>query len=379
MDDKGPKELVDHGFDSDFSPERIKAFCDIFTPVDVVQEYVYSIHDDDNTLDMKRGEFYPEILRSIASYKRAIANAYDVQPVQCHPNFGCNGCIDTIQIAMKLREVKRNIDPDKEGGMLVATPTYFRNYNSSTSKDIRMLKVPLLMPDWSVNLDTFLEKLKTVHPTVVFLVTPNNPTGIAIPDDIIISIIENAPDDVLVVMDRTLVNITSEVSTKVLINRFPDKQLAIMHSLSKYVGMSHLRSGFTIYSNEELAEEIRPLLPLGLGVEGAIKATLLLNAYGPLMPSEQVINNIKISKRILESYCNEYGRFSCTNFVGNYCLLILPDDISSQQLVNDLEDIGIYIMGGHSFPEPRNDVVRFHMGGKPEYMARTVEALNRLY
>jgi histidinol-phosphate/aromatic aminotransferase/cobyric acid decarboxylase-like protein len=375
---KKQKVLVDKGFDSDFSIERIKKFHEIFTDEDEMQEFVYKIHEEDNTLDMKRGEFYPEILRCIVSMKRAIADAYKITPLQCHPNFGSNGSIDTILAAMKIREVNRKINPEHEGGMLVATPTYFRNYNSSAAKQIKMVKVPLKMPDWNFNLDLFLEKMVEKKPTVIFLVTPNNPTGLEIPDDAIVKVIENANEDTLVVMDRTLVNIKPEISTVELLSSYKHKNLAILHSFSKYRGMSHLRVGFAVYSNEKIAEEIRPHLPLGLGVEGAIKATYMLK-NGPITPSDKIIYNIKESKKILVDFCEQSGKFSCTDFVGNYCLLILPDNISSEQLVLSLEQKGIYVMGGTEAPDSQNNVVRIHTGGKPEFMMRTVEAMNELF
>lgn len=372
--------LVDPGFDSDFDLDRIEEICTVFGSEDRFQELVYKIHAESNALDMKRGEFYPEILRAIKSMKAAIAKAYGVDPKQCHPNFGCNGSIDTILTAMKLREISQGVASDREGGMLVATPTYFRNYNSSEAKQIRMVQVPLLEPSWQVDLPQFLELMTKRQPTVVFLVTPNNPTGIALSDDAILQILESCPDKTLVVMDRTLVNIDSEISTEELLASFQHKQLAILHSCSKYCGLSHLRTGYAIYSNVDLAEEMRPHLPLGLGLEGALKATRLLLKHGPLRPTNKVLEYVRSSKSTLVDFCSR-SRFGCTDFVGNYCLLLLPNDLDSETVVRDVKAKGIYVMGGHEFPDKdvRRDVVRLHTGGKPEFMQRTVETLESLY
>ena len=372
------KELVDNGFDSDFSEQRIDEICSLFGSEVELQEYIDRIHLEDNAIDMKRGEFYPEILRGIISMKRALSMAYGIDPGHAHPNFGCNGSIDTIMTAMKLREVNRGINPAKEGGMLVATPTYFRNYNSCSAKQVRMVKVPVRQPDWSFDLDGMLNAMAEFNPTVVFLVTPNNPTGIAIPDSDILTMLDAAPEDTLIVMDRTLVNINAQIATVDLLKMFGHKQLAILHSFSKYSGMSHLRTGFALYSNCNLADEIKPHLPLGLGLEGCIKATRILLKDGPIQPNQGILDNIRGSKEILENFCQRSGRFSCTDFAGNYCLLILPRDITPQQVVQSLLEEGIYIMGGHDFPEPVDGVVRLHTGGRPEYMEMTVRALEKL-
>jgi histidinol-phosphate/aromatic aminotransferase/cobyric acid decarboxylase-like protein len=257
----------------------------------------------------------------------------------------------------------------------VATPTYFRNYNSCASKQMRMVAIPLRNTDWQLDVDPFLDALTKQKPTVLFLVTPNNPTGLPIPNDMIFQIIEAAPDDVLVVIDRTLVNLTTEVETAELLQRFKHKQLVVMHSLSKYAGMSHLRIGYALYSQIAVAEEIRPLLPLGLGVEGAVKATRLLVAQGPLRPQPRVIENIRRSKQVLDGFCAQHDAFECTDFVANYCVMRLPARLNAPDLVGRLASQGLYVMGGNEFPEVRADLIRIHTGGRPEYMERLVEAL----
>lgn len=372
------KTLIDTGFDSDYSITRINEFSNIFASEEALQEFVYRIHDEDNTLDMKRGEFYPEILRCILSFKRAISSIYDIDEAQCHPNFGCNGCIDTILMAMKLREINRKIDTETEGGMLVSTPTYFRNYASAHAKQIKIIKVPLKKTDWEIDIDLFLKKLTTSRPTVVFLVTPNNPSGIAIKDSHICQIIEEAPDETLVVIDRTLVNINDQITTKALLKTYSHKQLVILHSFSKYRGLSHLRVGCALYSNINVAREIQPHLPLGLGVEGLIKATKYLKEDGIIKPTQSILNNVKSSKEILKLFCKEYNDFSFTDFSGNYCLLLLPSRMTSTYVVEKLKKDGIYVMGGLDFPEPIDSVLRLHTGGKPEFMQITVNALKKI-
>ncbi len=372
------QELIDAGFNSEFSTERIDEICRFFSSEDDLQALVNRFHADDQAIDMKRGEFYPEILRAVMSLKLAISRVYDINPQQIHPNFGCNGCIDTLMMAIKLREVRDHVDSAAGGGMLVATPTYFRNYNSCVSKKLRMIKVPLRKPDYAFDVDAMVEHVKRERPTVVWLVTPNNPTGVAIADADITNILDTAPDDTIIAIDRTLVNIRPEIATRDLIQRYSHKQLVIMHSFSKYAGMSHLRVGFALFSNAELAEEVRPLLPLGLGVEGAVKSARLLNAQKAMKPSASIVSNIVGNKSILDAFCSSCPTYQCTDFVGNYCLLTLPQGMKSQPVDQHLRKAGIYVMPGCELPEPQDDVLRIHTGGAPELMLRTTEILKRL-
>src|SRR5882724_12693163 len=95
------KILVDKGFDADFSWERINEFCDLFTKDELIQERVYQMHERDNALDLKRGEFYPELLRALISLKRSLSAIYGIDVAQIQPNFGSNGSIDTVLAAVK--------------------------------------------------------------------------------------------------------------------------------------------------------------------------------------------------------------------------------------------------------------------------------------
>lgn len=384
-------DLIDRGFDTPFSAERLERLCGCMGDEEQLQALVDEFHEEDHAIDMKRGEFYPEILRGIAGLKDAAAKAYGVTTAQVHPNFGSNGNIDTILTAIKLAEVKNGIGvpivengvvlPNKTatlGGVLMVSPTYFRNYNSCESKQLRLILVPLRTSDWQINTDAFIDRTARDKPSAVWLVTPNNPTGIPIPDQDLLRIIEATPDDTAIVIDRTLVNIRPEIETVALLKKFSSKRLVVLHSFSKYAAMSHLRVGIALYSQIGFADEVKGLLPLGLGVEGAIKAARLL-AVGPLRPSESVCRNIAESRAALQSFCSKHPSFRMTDFVANYVMLEVPPGMDSAWVVNELRVRGVIAMGGEDFPQDRRPgMLRLHAGGPPQYMLRTVEALSAI-
>ncbi len=370
---KNNEPLLDKGFDKDYDNKTIQQFGKLFISKNRIQKFVNKLHIENRTIDIKRGEFYPEILRSTQTLKNTIAKKYLVSPEQCHPNFGSNGSIDTILMGIKLREIKKNINK----GILVSTPTYFRNYNSALSKNLKLIKVPL-KADWNVNTNAFIKQSNNRTPTGIFIVTPNNPTGIPIPDEDLIKIITNVPKSSIIVIDRTLANIKKEISTRELLKSFKDKDLVILHSFSKYFGMSHLRIGFAIYSNIQFAKEIEPLLPLGIGIEGAVKGINILRNKSDFSPSKQVTQNIIKNKKILSSFCLHNSNFDITDFSGNYCLLILKDNLNSEKIVKLLEKSGLYVMSGLDFPEPNNSVIRLHTGGDPNYMLQLTKLLEKI-
>jgi histidinol-phosphate/aromatic aminotransferase/cobyric acid decarboxylase-like protein len=399
---KPEKILVDKGFDADFSWDRINELCKLFSDDDLLQSYVYKMHEHDKALDLKRGEFYPELLRSIISIKRSVSSLYGIDVTQVQPNFGSNGSIDTILSAVKVEESKRLNQwantmtqrlhntvstfrnktssestfaeletllqqEQRQGGALFTSPTYFRNYNSASAKNLTVNLVPLT-ESYQIDTQAFVDVMLQSKPSIVFLVTPNNPTGLPIPDHDLLCILDKLPQDSWALIDRTLVNTKPEISSRDLLHRYADKNVVILHSFSKYRGMSHHRIGVALYSNPVMANVVQPHLPLGIGLEGCLKANRIVLQDGGIFPSEHIISNIKENNALLRSFVTDFPDFDFTDFSGNYCLVMLPRLLSSQNACNLLYQRGLYVMGGHEFPEPNQSLLRLHTGGPPKYI-----------
>src|SRR3954469_18154348 len=95
------KVLVDKGFDSEFGWSRIDELCRLFTKDEVLQDFIYEMHESDNAIDLKRGEFYPELLRAVISLKRSLSEIFGIDVAHVQPNYGSNGSIDTVLAAVK--------------------------------------------------------------------------------------------------------------------------------------------------------------------------------------------------------------------------------------------------------------------------------------
>ena len=147
---------------------------------------------------------------------------------------------------------------------------------------------------------------------------------------LLFKILDSAPEDLNVAIDRTCANIEPEVSTKVLLKKYPHKRLVIFHSFSKYYGMSHLRIGFSVFSNVDLGEEVNRYLPFGLNLEALLKATHILSTQGELKPSDGILNNIRANKRLMNDFLNRYPDYSCTDFKSNSGVFFLPTHINSR-------------------------------------------------
>jgi len=364
------KGLFEKGFDEDLPREKLERILELFPTPEKVTDLLLQLRDADGFTDMKRGELYPEIIGGVTRLRRTIAGVYGVDTIQAHPNFSCNGCIDTFLSFIQRLE----LTDSRRNGLLVTTPTYFRYYHKVEALRMRMLGVAD-NPDHSYPKERVLQALRDERPSCFFVVTPNNPTGVPISDEDLIELLDQVPDDVYVAIDRTCANIEPEISTKALLERYPHKNVVVFHSFSKYYGMSHSRIGFSLFSNPAMASEVNRYLPFGLNLEALLTATYILITEGELRPSERILGHIRQNREIMADFLSRHGDYACTDFKSNYALLFLPERVSSRRFYEQLMKRGIFVMPGHDFPDPSDRFVRIHTGGEPRFLQQMLDLI----
>src|SRR5690625_5866659 len=88
---------------------------------------------------------------------------------------------------------------------------------------------------------------------IIWLCSPNNPTGSLIEQKSLESFLTNCPDDVLVVIDEAYIDYAkNEINTLKLLNNHSN--LVILRTFSKVYGLAGLRIGYGIRSEEHTSE-----------------------------------------------------------------------------------------------------------------------------
>jgi histidinol-phosphate aminotransferase len=103
---------------------------------------------------------------------------------------------------------------------------------------------------WDLDVGAMGRAVEVARPNVVFVASPNNPTGNRMSDDRVAAVLE-AARDALVVVDEAYVDFAGE-SLRTWRSRFPN--LAILRTLSK-VGLAALRIGW-IEADEGLVRQL---------------------------------------------------------------------------------------------------------------------------
>ena len=151
-----------------------------------------------------------------------------------------NGSDQIIDLAFR---VFCNPGEDKA---LTFTPTYGMYQVSADINNVELIKLAL-NKDFQIKKEGLKALFKNPSIKLLFLCSPNNPTGNCINKEDILFLAENFSG--VVVIDEAYIDFSSKPSTIQLINSFPN--LIVVQTLSKAWGLAGARIGIA-YSNPEL-------------------------------------------------------------------------------------------------------------------------------
>lgn len=234
--------------------------------------------------------------------------------------------------------------------ILALEPTFseYRKIASYLQRDYIGLK-----PNKNLSLDKgkLLTAIQRNNPKVIFLCTPNNPTGEVLDQDFIKSILENT--DSIIALDEAYIEFSSANNLN-LLNSYDN--LVIMRTLSKAYGLASLRVGYGL-AKENLIESLNSCrMPYNISGISAYIATKAIRSIDVEKYKQLLINEKYRLLKKFKALGIEYLE-SSSNFV-----LFKLENINP--LYEQLVAQGIYI---RKFKENElSNYLRFSVGTKEE-------------
>ncbi len=179
-----------------------------------------------------------------------------------------NGSDEIIQLIMTAIAAPGRV-------VLTAEPGFVMYGILARTLGLEYAAIPL-KEDFSLDTDAMLEAIRSRAPAVVFIASPNNPTGNRFAPDAIRAIIEAAPG--LVVIDEAYF-IFSGQGVMPWLGQY--EHLLVMRTLSK-LGLAGLRVGFLAGTPDWLAELEKIRLPYNINVLSQQSADFFLGQYDEL-------------------------------------------------------------------------------------------------
>jgi histidinol-phosphate aminotransferase len=157
-------------------------------------------------------------------------------------------------ISILLTALARPRSPAVQPVLLAPTPTFVMYRVTARAHGWKPVEVPL-DAGWDLDAAAMRRAVEMTRPNVVFVASPNNPTGNRMSEDRLMALLEcvaAAPADTLVVFDEAYVDYAAGGSLRAWRRRYPN--LAILRTLSK-VGFAALRVGW-LEADEALVGEV---------------------------------------------------------------------------------------------------------------------------
>jgi histidinol-phosphate aminotransferase len=186
---------------------------------------------------------YPDPLQW--ELKKKIATIKNVKAENMLLGNGSDECIDLL--------IRAFCNP-RQDNIIICPPTYGMYEVYGNVNDVEVREVSLL-PEFQLNMEG-IESAIDERTKLIFLCSPNNPTGNSLDREHIEMILNNF--DGLVVIDEAYVNFSRHRSFLAELNDYPN--LVVMQTFSKAWGLAALRLGMTFASPEiiSILNKIKP-------------------------------------------------------------------------------------------------------------------------
>ncbi|MFP4732739.1 histidinol-phosphate transaminase [Pasteurella multocida] len=257
---------------------------------------------------------------------------------------------------------------EAEDSVLYCPPTYGMYAVSAETCGIALKTVPLTA-DFQLNLPEIERQLAGVK--VVFVCSPNNPTGTLVNRTYLLALLEMTRGKAIVVVDEAYIEFCPQATMVTELKNYP--HLAIIRTLSKAFALAGLRCGFTL-ANKDLIEVLQKVIaPYPLPVPVADLAAQALQPAG-LQAMQQRVQEILQNRTALEA---DLRSLPCVENVfqsdGNYLLVKFKD---GQRIFKTLWDQGIILRNQHSALMLAN-CIRITIGTAEENR-RVIEAIRKI-
>ncbi len=253
----------------------------------------------------------------------------------------------------------------KTDNILICPPTYGMYEVSAEINDVA-IKRANLTKDFQLNVNLINETIDK-NTKLLFVCSPNNPTGNSIKRDDILSLAENFNG--IIVVDEAYIHFSREKSLVAEINNFPN--LVILQTFSKAWGLAGLRIGmaFANVAIIELMNKVKPPYNISQIAQEAV-----LQAFGNKLSVDKTVKDIifereKLIKRLI----------SLPIIINNYptdANFVLVKTFDANLVYQHLISVGIVVRNRNNV-ELCEGCLRITVG-TPEENDKLIETLEKL-
>lgn len=177
---------------------------------------------------------------------------------------------------------------------------------------------------FAYNVDEVIERTCSVHPRMLLLASPNNPTGNSLTPEEIGKIMENIPSDTMVLVDEAYASFISTDTAYIapLVEKYSN--IIISRTLSKFYGLPGLRVGFGFIGkgHDQFVSYVNKYLGYNRFSEAVALAALDSDDH-----YRQVANDMEWGRQLYKKSLGHLPGFKVYKSVANFILIKYPIEI----------------------------------------------------
>ena len=259
---------------------------------------------------------------------------------------------------------------DHEEKVVGVEPTYTSVYRVASGIDADVIARPLLA-DHTQDIDDLIKVTTRNYRNVglVYVVNPNNPTGVVVPDADIRQLLDGIPEDIPVLIDEAYHHFVQDPAYSSAVKYIKEgRKVIVTRTFSKIYGMAGLRLGYGI-APAEMIDEMRTY------ATGSVNALVRWGAVAALEDHESEAWVRDTTIKLREATANELRKqgFEVIPSETNFFMVHTGRPASEVRAEFRKRDVAV----GRDFP-PMLDYLRVSIGTEEE-MKRFLVAWNEIF
>jgi len=291
-----------------------------------------------------------------------LAKLYDVAPTQLLAGRGSDEGIDLIVRAF----CRAGVD-----SVLISPPTFGMYKVSARIQGAGIVEVPLVRErsfafDADAVVNAWRENIK-----VVFICSPNNPTGGLVERALIESVCGRLANKAIVVVDEAYIEFARDTSSTTLLSRY--ENLVVLRTLSKAYALAGTRCGALIAHAEIVSLLARVITPYALPTQTIEHVLTFTDAQHQLDAKQRIETVLKERTRLTEQLARLPAIKRVWPSDSNF---VLVECVDADEVLRAAAGVGLIIRDPRSNPSLAN-CLRISVGS-PEQNDRLLRGITQL-
>jgi len=220
------------------------------------------------------------------------------------------GCGSDEIISLLCTALARPKGRNPAGVMMSPSPSFVMYRVTARAHGLKAVEVPL-DASWDLDVRTMSLAIETMHPNVVFIATPNNPTGNALSPDRVAAVVAAAPN-ALVVIDEAY---GDYAGTSLRALRGEHDNVAILRTVSK-LGLAALRVGWLEARADLVLELDKARQPFNLSATSQAAAAAVLREGSAHL--QRVVDLVVAERTRMSQALSKMGGVTVTPSAANF-------------------------------------------------------------